>query len=247
MAEGMRQGSQYVKLTKDHANVEEEIRPGELNQPIPASQLAVRKCCECGQPLPESYEPPSDEPWTSGIFACAQDSESCWKGLFCPCVLFGQNIEKLRDDTPWTTPCICHAVCVEGGIALAAATGIFYGVDPRTSFLICEGLFFAWWMCGIYTGLARQTLQKKYHLQNSPCDPCLVHCCLHWCALCQEHREMKARLSDDSVEPMTVVNPPPVQQMSNGQDDESAATSSSPSSNDKEKKSSGATLEMQAL
>lgn len=40
-------------------------------------QLHVRKCNECGQPLPESYEPPANEPWTTGIFGCAEDTESC--------------------------------------------------------------------------------------------------------------------------------------------------------------------------
>lgn len=88
-----------------------------------------------------------------------------WTGLFCPCVLFGRNVERLREDTPWTTPCVCHAIFIEGGIALAAATAVFHGIDPRTSFLICEGLLFSWWMCGIYTGLFRQSLQKKYHLK----------------------------------------------------------------------------------
>ncbi|KAL6972552.1 Cell number regulator 6 [Sarracenia purpurea var. burkii] len=168
--------SRYVKLTKDQAPLE-DIRPGELNQPVDVPQLHVRKCNECGQPLPESFEPPANEPWTTGIFGCAEDTESCWTGLFCPCVLFGRNVERLREDTPWTTPCICHAIFVEGGIALAAATAIFHGIDPRTSFLICEGLLFSWWMCGIYTGLFRQSLQKKYHLKNSPCDPCgaLLH------------------------------------------------------------------------
>ncbi|KAL9254282.1 Cell number regulator 6-like protein [Drosera capensis] len=232
--------SRYVKLTKDQAPVEEEIEPGELNQPIPVSQLSVRKCSECGQHLPESYEPPADEPWTTGIFGCAEDTES-WRGLFCPCVLFGRNVERMRDDDmPWTTPCICHAVCVEGGIALAAATAVFHGIDPRTSFLVFEGLVFAWWMCGIYTGLVRQSLQRKYHLKNSPCDPCLVHCCMHWCALCQEHREMKSRLSDDAISPMTVVNPPPVQQMTTSQD---PAASSAKRENDDD----SASLEMQAL
>lgn len=89
-----------------------------------------------------------------------------WTGLFCPCVLFGRNVERLRDDTPWTTPCVCHAIFIEGGITLAAATAALHGfIDPRTSFLICEGLLFSWWMCGIYTGLVRQSLQKKYHLK----------------------------------------------------------------------------------
>ena len=42
----------------------------------------------------------------------------------------------------------------------------------------------------------------------------MVHCCLHWCANCQEHRERRGRLAENSAVPMTVVNPPPVQEMS---------------------------------
>lgn len=42
----------------------------------------------------------------------------------------------------------------------------------------------------------------------------MAHCCLHWCANCQEHRERRGRLADHSAVPMTVVNPPPVQEMS---------------------------------
>ncbi|XP_010258858.1 PREDICTED: cell number regulator 6-like [Nelumbo nucifera] len=223
MAEGSTQ-SRYVKLTKDQVDLQ-EITPGELNQPVQVPQLTVHRCSECGQPLPESYEPPADEAWTTGIFGCAEDMDSCWTGLFCPCVLFGHNVENLKEDIPWTNPCICHAIFVEGGIALAAATSIFHGIDPSTSFLICEGLMFTWWMCGIYTGLFRQSLQKKYHLKNSPCDPCVVHCCMHWCALCQEHREMKERLSDNMVTPMTIVNPPQVQEMNASENQESTSTS----------------------
>ncbi|KNA17819.1 hypothetical protein SOVF_076390 [Spinacia oleracea] len=236
--------SKYVKLTKAQVSADEDITPGELNQAIPTSQLHVHKCAECGQPLPESYQPPADEPWSSGIFGCTEDTQSCWTGLFCPCVLFGRNIERLRDDTPWTTPCICHAVFVEGGLALAAATAWTYGIDPRTTCLVWEGLFFTWWMCGIYTGLARQSLQSKYHLKNSPCDPCLVHCCMHWCALCQEHREMKTRLADDLGEPMTIVNAPPVQAMNSGREtQEASSTSTSGKNEDKD----GVKIEMQAL
>ena len=40
-------------------------------------QLNVRKCNECGQPLPDSFEFPADEPWTTGIFGCAEDRDSC--------------------------------------------------------------------------------------------------------------------------------------------------------------------------
>ncbi|CAN0921809.1 Cell number regulator 6 [Linum grandiflorum] len=206
--------SRYVKLTKEQAPPVDDITPGELNQPIQVPQLIIHRCHECGQPLPDSYEPPADEDWATSICACTEDFESCRTGFFCPCVLFGRNVETLREDIPWNNACMCHAICVEGGMAMAAATVLFGGIDIRTSFLICEGLFFAWWMCGIYTGLFRQSLQKKYHLKDSPCDPCLVHCCMHWCALCQEHREMRNHLSDQaSLLQMTVINPPSVQQM----------------------------------
>ncbi|KAJ3678695.1 hypothetical protein LUZ60_002498 [Juncus effusus] len=239
----------YVKLRKDQADADaptEEIRPGELNLPVQVPQLAVRRCSECHQQLPESYSPPADEPWTSGIFSCTEDPNTCWTGLFCPCVLFGRNVERLREDIPWTRPCICHALCVEGGITLGIATALFHGIfiDPRTAFLVGEGLLFTWWMCGIYTGLFRQSLQKKYHLKNSPCDPCAVHCCLHWCAICQEHREMRNRLSDSSVPPLTMVNPPPVQEMNADQVQERNA-----GEDDREngRKSEYTDLEMQPL
>ncbi|XP_028961916.1 cell number regulator 6-like isoform X2 [Malus domestica] len=195
--------SRYVKLTKDQAPAE-DIKPGELNQPIEVPQSNVHRCHQCGQPLPESYLPPRDEPWTTGIFGCAEDRESC-------------------------------------GLALAALTAIFHGVDPWISITICEGLLCSWWMRVVFAGLVRQALQKKYHLQNSPCHPCLTHSCLHWCALCQEHREMKGRLSDNSVMPMTVVNPPQVQEMKSADDNQDSASPSSTNN-------SGHTdLQMQAL
>ncbi|QCD95434.1 cell number regulator 6-like [Vigna unguiculata] len=240
---GERTESQYVKLTKDQVPLE-DITPGELNQPIEVPQLAVHKCLECGQPLPESYTPPADEAWMTGIFGCAEDRENCLTGLFCPCVLFGRNVESLHEETPWTGPCVCHAIFIEGGIALASATAMFSGyIDPGTSFLILEGLFFTWWMCGIYTGQVRQNLQKKYHLKNSPCDPCCVHCCMHWCALCQEHREMQGRLSDNAFSGTTIVSaPPPIQEMKSSDNKDNPETSSS---SDKNHEHTG--LELQVL
>ncbi|AQL10322.1 Cell number regulator 6 [Zea mays] len=182
---------------------------------------AVRSCPRATSRPPTSPGPPgsSDAPMTQRPHLYDLPVNICMEslgrtGLFCPCVLFGRNVEAVREDIPWTTPCVCHAVFVEGGITLAILTAIFHGVDPRTSFLIGEGLVFSWWLCATYTGIFRQGLQRKYHLKNSPCDPCMVHCCLHWCANCQEHRERTGRLAENNAVPMTVVNPPPVQEMS---------------------------------
>ncbi|XP_031503222.1 cell number regulator 6-like [Nymphaea colorata] len=91
-----------------------------------------------------------------------------WQGLFCPCVLFGRNLENLREVIPWTRPCICHAIFVEGGTARSTATAILHhrGIDPSTSFLIGAGLLLTWWVCGIYRGLFQQKLRRKYHLRG---------------------------------------------------------------------------------
>ncbi|KAE8821885.1 cell number regulator 6 [Hordeum vulgare] len=149
MAEASRSHpSQYVRLNKDQdASASgpglEDIRPGELNLPVIVPQLRERKCTECGQVLPPDNRALADEPWTTGIFGCAEDPESCWTGLFCPCVLFGRNVQALSEDIPWTLPCICHAVCVEGDIALAILTSLFHGVDPDMSIQIGESLVHA--------------------------------------------------------------------------------------------------------
>uniref|UniRef100_K3YEV6 Uncharacterized protein n=1 Tax=Setaria italica TaxID=4555 RepID=K3YEV6_SETIT len=84
-------------------------------------QFKVRKCDVCWQELPPGYQLPADEPWATGIFGCAEDPQSCWTGLLCPCVLFGRNAEAL-DGIPWTRRCACHAVCGGGGTALAILT-----------------------------------------------------------------------------------------------------------------------------
>ncbi|KAH7843685.1 hypothetical protein Vadar_019559 [Vaccinium darrowii] len=220
----------YAKLTPDEQGPFEEIRPGELNQPIDVPRLLVRKCNHCQQPLPENFVPITDEPWTTGIFGCAEDPDSCWTGLLCPCVLFGRNVERLSDGSSWIPPCVCHAFFCEGGIALAAtATALaFHGID--ISLLSLSGVYIYACLIGVSTfaGTSRLRLQRKYHLKDSPCVPSMVHCCLHWCALCQEHREMKERLSDKDVALATVVDPPQIQEMINtGSDNIVTAPSSS--------------------
>ncbi|KAK4476432.1 hypothetical protein RD792_015585 [Penstemon davidsonii] len=169
-------------------------------------QVNARRCEQCGQTLPPSYSPPADEDWTTGIFGCAEDKDSCLTGLFCPCVLFGRNVASMNEEISSQSVCISHAVCIEGGIALAAFTAAFNGIDPDTTCLITEGLLFAWWVCGIYTGLGRQSLQRKYHLK--------------------EHREMRNHLSEGRPSDATVVNPPTIQEMSASHKEEPSYSSS---------------------
>ncbi|CAI9103616.1 OLC1v1002133C2 [Oldenlandia corymbosa var. corymbosa] len=164
----------YVQLTKEQDSLQ-NITPGELNQPIDVVQLTAPKCPQCGQALPESYQPPATEDWTTGIFGCAEDPNSCWTGLFCPCILFGRNVENLSEEISYTCACVGHMICVEGGITLAALLAAFNGIiDPQSVGLIAEGLLCTWWICGVYTGMARQALQRKYHLKVRSTTNCFM-------------------------------------------------------------------------
>ncbi|RLN15825.1 hypothetical protein C2845_PM02G20180 [Panicum miliaceum] len=84
-AEAGRPG-QYVKLRKEEKDGDapagtdnEDISPGdgELNQPVRVPELEVQTCEVCRQVLPPGFHPPADEPWSTGIFGCAEDCESC--------------------------------------------------------------------------------------------------------------------------------------------------------------------------
>lgn len=54
-------------------------------------QLIVHRCNECGQPLPESYQPPADEDWTTGICGCCEDQESCKTAIYMPLPLASEK------------------------------------------------------------------------------------------------------------------------------------------------------------
>jgi hypothetical protein len=52
-------------------------------------QFKVRKCDVCWQELPPGYLVPADEPWSTGIFGCAEDPKSCtsyYTGHFYCCL-----------------------------------------------------------------------------------------------------------------------------------------------------------------
>ncbi|KAJ1692812.1 hypothetical protein LUZ63_009510 [Rhynchospora breviuscula] len=204
--------SSYVKLTKEQAAPTEDITPGELNQPIRVPQLHRKRCLECQQELPESHNPPSDEPWMTGICGCAEDPESCKIGLFCPCVLYGKNLETL-EGTPWQEACSGHACFLVAGAAMMVSLATCQ-MSPDTVWCISEGLLCGWFIFSATISSGREQMQKKFHLENSPCDSCCVHALMHPCAICQEHREMKRLIIDVEKKEDTVIDPPAVQEMS---------------------------------
>ncbi|OEL23497.1 Cell number regulator 6 [Dichanthelium oligosanthes] len=152
---------QYVKLRKvekdgDAPAGTEDIRPGELNQSVRVPELEDRDADFADSCFRRAS---SHRPTNPGV-----PGSSGWTGLLCPYVLFGRNTQAVTG-VPWTIPCTCHGVCLEGGIALAILTAAFHGVTtPAVSCLIGEGVLCGWMLCAAYTSFPRGELQKKYHL-----------------------------------------------------------------------------------
>eukprot|EP00850_Spirogloea_muscicola_P023436 SM000356S13440 [mRNA] locus=s356:84599:85529:- [translate_table: standard] len=99
-------------------------------------------------------------------------------GTFCPCVLFGQNVEQLNN-VGCFGPCVLHTL-------LGGCIGFLtiWSLGP-------VGLWFtlvSCYACGI-----RTQIRRKYNLPEAPCGDCCVHFWCHPCAICQEHREMVSR------------------------------------------------------
>lgn len=115
--------------------------------------------------------------WSSGICACCDDMNSCCLGLWCPCVLFGRNVELL-EGRQWTGPCLMHILL--WGIATGIGCSLTHG-----TMLGLLGSCVPCYACGY-----RKMLRAKYDLEDAPCGDFLTHLCCHQCALCQEYREI---------------------------------------------------------
>eukprot|EP00246_Nothoceros_aenigmaticus_P008645 TRINITY_DN23518_c0_g1_i1.p1 TRINITY_DN23518_c0_g1~~TRINITY_DN23518_c0_g1_i1.p1 ORF type:complete len:205 (+),score=9.79 TRINITY_DN23518_c0_g1_i1:217-831(+) len=136
------------------------------------------------------------EHWTSGICACFDDLPSCCLGLWCPCVLFGRNVEML-EGRQWVGPCLLHFL-LWGVLA--------FGCCAQQSPFGIIGSCVSCYACGY-----RKGLRTKYNLEDAPCGDFLTHFFCHTCALCQEYRELREH--GHSYPSVSLTDPPPTQSM----------------------------------
>ncbi|XP_076934290.1 protein PLANT CADMIUM RESISTANCE 2-like [Bidens hawaiensis] len=102
--------------------------------------------------------------WSTGLCGCCSDVSTCCLTYWCPCVTFGRSAE-----------------IVDMGATTCELQGILYFIMSASQF--------AW----VYGWIYRFKMRQRYMLPEEPCNDCLVHCCCHACALCQEYRELKHR------------------------------------------------------
>ncbi|KAI5065202.1 hypothetical protein GOP47_0019897 [Adiantum capillus-veneris] len=110
------------------------------------------------------------EGWHSGLCECHKDCSTSCITCWAPCVTFGQIGEIL-----------------DSGNRSCLMNGMFYMGAACVS---CP------W---VYTTQYRTKLRLKFGLPPAPCNDCAVHFFCEACALCQEHRELKARGIDPAL------------------------------------------------
>ena len=111
-------------------------------------------------------KPPPSE-YTSGIFSCFDDIESCILGWCIPCYLSARVINELKGEQGADMGWCC------------------FGFLP----LLC-----GCWCCllnEIWT--ARVQVQERYNIEEDGCTRFVCLCCCGNCQSCQDAREVRAR------------------------------------------------------
>ncbi|KAJ3695884.1 hypothetical protein LUZ60_001261 [Juncus effusus] len=108
--------------------------------------------------------------WSTRLCHCMDDPGNCLITCICPCITFGQVAD-----------------IIDKGSCSCVFSGAVYG-------LLCTmGLG-----C-LYSCFYRSKMRSQYDLDEGPLPDCLVHFCCEYCALCQEHRELKNRGFDMGI------------------------------------------------
>ncbi|KAK9793177.1 hypothetical protein WJX73_006652 [Symbiochloris irregularis] len=105
-------------------------------------------------------------PWKSGLCDCFDDCGICCFGTFLPCVLYGQNAEKITGES-----CFGHCLTM-------------YLVQALCGCSCC------------ITGPVRNRLRAQQQLKEDCCGDWCTHCWLQPCAICQEARQLQATSQD---------------------------------------------------
>jgi len=109
-------------------------------------------------------------PWRSGtVIDCFDDIDVCVVTFCLPCLVFSENRSTLH-----------------GGPQSAHDEGI----DPCLIYCLIMSVSACTLQC-LYAYSTRTDIRRKYNLVEEPCDDCVTHICCHFCALCQEHRELR--------------------------------------------------------
>jgi len=110
--------------------------------------------------------------WSFGLFDCFSSCNACCWSLWCPCVVYSHNKQRLHSLQTQGTP------LPRGSESLDAHCCIYGSLD-------CIGFG---WILQVQT---RADLRERYEIRGSMVDDCFASWCCRPCALSQERREIE--------------------------------------------------------
>ncbi|OVA09892.1 Uncharacterized protein family Cys-rich [Macleaya cordata] len=203
----------------------------------PADGLPVGHGSVIGEPIARNQ-------WDSSLFAClgrndefcSSDLEVCLLGSMAPCVLYGTNAERLGASSGvFANHCLTYTGLYMLGNSLVGSNWLapWFSYPSRTAIRrrfnleasysyfgtlglhldgTCEALTRS---CGCCGSIIEDEMQREQC--ESTCD-FATHFFCHYCALCQEGRELRRRLPHPGFNgrPVLVMIPPAEQMMGRG-------------------------------
>ena len=197
----------FPKYSSDHVPMGQPVMRGQMGAPPIESNTPYMPVSAPGQ-------------WVDGLFACCNDGKLLCAGLFCPCVVVGQLLQRVKGHRGSCVLCVilftvasivsqAHAAaCLDpkvtcsklsdGSITCQAAVSPM-GAHASGGRLpaYCEytgGLSsLAWLLLSSVLMLVRQQIRTVYRIAPSCCGPCDDFCCAFCClpvAACQIMRHV---------------------------------------------------------
>jgi len=118
--------------------------------------------------------------WSSDLYGCIQDEETCWWSFWCPCLVFSRTSHSFglakSTSTCWTFALLLFLVIF--------ALLLSRGATVLLAFILIGGIV---WMRINFRGRIRQQLG----IQGNTCGDCWVHTFCSCCAIAQEARQSK--------------------------------------------------------
>jgi len=114
--------------------------------------------------------------FNAGLFDCFEPIEDCVIGYFAPCIIYGRTSERLLKNSN-----------NEADHELVNNECIMFGVAA------CFGLHW------VLNTLKRGEIRQRYNIEGSMVEDCALSWCCGCCAVIQQDKEVRQRLSSNVV------------------------------------------------
>ena len=120
--------------------------------------------------------------WSSQLFDCSKDEESCWWTTWCCCLISGRNAISFDVGSSYL-----QAMSFIFLVIFFLFLYNYYALLAIMMLII--GLIFN----AYYRTIIRSRIREKLNILDTSCNDFLAHCCCPLCSICQEAREARLK------------------------------------------------------